>query len=242
MRTNFDAAENDLLTALDGQPAKTAFFHPPYLDMISYSGNQWGAQADKRDLSHMDDKTFFEFLQAVLQNIARAIAPGGTYGVLVGNRRQKGKAFVRMSTYVEALAPDPLVMEIIKAQHNTKSSRTAYSGAFVPTLHETFLVFTRQDDKTSFIMGLNTLARIGKLVDMTWANVIRSALRAGEIVSPLEIIHKIEQHPKTAGNKNIDAKIRQVLRKHPEHFRQVARGRYVARDSVQQAALASAFA
>lgn len=226
LHEGFDAANDDILTALDGHHAKTAFFHPPYAGMIAYSGRQWGSP-DKRDLSRVSMAEFEELLQAVLQNIARAVAPGGTYGCLVGNWRNSGR-YYHMASRVIMLAPDEPIMEIIKAQHNTNSASTAYPGSFVATLHETMIVFRRAQDATAFAFCDASYQRLVSLARPTWRNLIRSLVRSGEVVTPQEVEARVAAHPRASTNKYVAAKVRQVLAQSNDLFVRVGKGQYVA--------------
>lgn len=227
LHEGFDAAADDLLGALDGQRAKTAFFHPPYAGMIQYSGRQYGSP-DKRDLSRMSIPEFEEMLQAVLQNLARAIEPGGTYGCLVGNWRNSGR-YYHMASRVIMLAPDEPCMEIIKAQHNTASGATAYSGSFVPTLHETLIVFRRAADATAFAFCDTAYERLTALARPTWRNLIRSMVRSGEVVSPKEVAERVAAHPRAATNRYVGEKVRQTIARSADLFERVGNGAYAVR-------------
>ncbi|MGI0646973.1 hypothetical protein ACRCPS_18310 [Pseudomonas aeruginosa] len=63
-----------------GEEAHTCFWHPPYLDMIHYSGNMWG-EADKWDMSRMKMGEFVESLELALLNIHASVERGGVYGI-----------------------------------------------------------------------------------------------------------------------------------------------------------------
>lgn len=240
LHEGFDAARQDLLAALDGKPARTVFAHPPYLGMVTYSGNQWGNTPHPADLSHFgtNDKEFAEMLQAVILNMARATMPGGHYALLVGNWRKNGK-FYHMGSTVINLAPDDLTMEIIKKQHNVMSNGKQYSGTFVPTMHETLLVFRRAEDNTIFAMTCNTLQRLSTFMTTTWRNVVMGAMRSGEATSAKELLERLESHPKATSNANLYAKIRQVLRENPETFERLARGRYALKTPMASMAIAA---
>lgn len=227
LHEGFDAARQDLLSALDGEQAKSVFVHPPYLGMISYSGSQWGKTPSAADLSHVgtDEYAFDEMLQSIVQNVARATAPGGHYALLVGNWRKNGR-YYHMASHVIALAPDDLAMEIIKQQHNCVSDNRRYSGSFVPTLHETLLVFRRANDNSIFALAAPTLHRLEKFAKMTWRNVIVGAMRSGESTTAKDLVERLESHPRASRTNSLYAKVRQTLREHPETFEQIARGKY----------------
>lgn len=227
LHEGFDAARDDLLAALDGQRAKSIFVHPPYYGMLKYSGRQWGDQPHPADLSQfgIDVDSFDEMLQAVIQNIACAVQPGGHYGILVGSWRKEGR-FYHMPSRVVALAPDDLAMEVIKVQQRTSSEECPYPGRFVAIAHESLLVFRRGADDSVFAISFSALERFKKLQSMTWRNVVLSAMRSGEVTSPRELEELLANHPKAAGTNTLGAKLRQTLRRYPEAFANVARGKY----------------
>lgn len=68
-----------------------AFSHPPYADMIVYSGKMWG-KAHPDDLSRC--ATYDEFihkLNLVNEKIYNSLVNGGRHAILVGDYKQKGK-------------------------------------------------------------------------------------------------------------------------------------------------------
>lgn len=195
--------------------------------MVQYSGREWGKEAHPNDLSTVghNENDFDDLLQAVLQNIARVTQPGGHYGVLVANWRQHGR-YYHMPSKVVMLAPDRLEIEIIKTQHNVRSSSLAYSSRLVRTLHETLLVFRRGDDPSTFAMTFDTLQRLQALQSITWKNLIRSTIREGEVVSAKDVAQRLANHPRVQSNQAVQEKIRQTFQRHKHLFAQHGRGKY----------------
>lgn len=141
LHSGFNLLRDDLLNAV-GRPADLALFHPPYGGMVMYSGNMWGSEPHKDDLSQMSDEDFTQALKLALVNISDAVKPGGHYAVLIGNQRKNGK-YLNWSSLTERLAPDPLVDEIIKQQNNCTSDSKVYSKQIVRISHEKLLVFRK---------------------------------------------------------------------------------------------------
>src|SRR5690606_7320833 len=110
-----------------GEQAHLIWWHPPYWNMIEYSGNQWGEKgsANKWDMSRMDLPEFVEALELAVMNIHDACETQGRYGILMGNLRSKGD-YYNLSSLVERIAPGKLVDEIIKIQHNCVSDSRSY--------------------------------------------------------------------------------------------------------------------
>lgn len=222
----FDASNDSLLEALEGEHARTAFIHPPYARMIAYSGGVWGDRPHEPDLSRMSEDDFEAALQRVLWNVAEAIEPTGHYGVLVANWRHQGR-YYHLAGRVLALAPDPLELEIIKVQNNTSSSRISYSGSFVPTLHEQFLIFKRRHDPTLLSFALQSIEQAQATMQTSWRNLIRTLIATGSIVTPNDLAEIIARHPKARNNHHIKAKARQLLQQ-PDLFTRISNGVYQA--------------
>jgi hypothetical protein len=142
LRDGFDATRDDLFSRT-GEKAASIWLHPPYANMLKYSGRVWGECPHDSDLSWAKDiGAFSSMLVAVLRNVYRALEPGGHYGVLMGSLRRRGKYF-DLPEIVKTAALGDLVDILVKTQHNVRSNRTVYSGAFVPIAHEHLLIFRR---------------------------------------------------------------------------------------------------
>lgn len=151
LHSGFNLLVDDLCSVV-GEKANLVFFHAPYGSMIPYSGNMWGNSEHKHDMSRMSDDEFKAALKVALHNISDATLPGGHYAVLMGNQRRKG-VYINWSSITEALAPDPLVDEIIKVQHNVVSDSRDYSNSgrapLVRIMHEKLLVMRKQPNRNA---------------------------------------------------------------------------------------------
>lgn len=139
-----------------GEQANAVFWHPPYWDMIKYSGegNMWGKEAHKWDMSQMSLEEFTESLELAVMNIHDATEKGGHYGILMGNLRRQGN-YYNLSSLVERIAPGKLMDEIIKTQHNCVSDSRTYSNSkLIRIAHEKLLVFKRQNSTSIAFLGL----------------------------------------------------------------------------------------
>lgn len=141
LHQGYNLLAHDLKTAV-GAEASAVFWHPPYWD-IEYSGNMWDQKPHPSDMSRMELHEFTLALRLALMNIHDATAPGGHYGILMGNLRRKGRYF-NLSSLVERLAPGRLVDEIIKVQWNCQSDNQQYRGRVVRIAHEKLLVFRKE--------------------------------------------------------------------------------------------------
>ncbi len=120
------------------------FSHPPYWNIIKYSGkgNVWGSERHYDDLSHIDD--YYEFitkLDIINLKIYKSLIKGGRHAILIGDVRKKGKYYSiikDMKWYGE------LESHLIKIQHNTQGQKKTYSNNnFIPIAHEHILVFKK---------------------------------------------------------------------------------------------------
>jgi hypothetical protein len=225
LRDGFDAVRDDLLSAL-GAPAGSAFCHPPYAGMITYSANMWGAHPHPADLSQVggDVDVFHEMLAAVLANIHRALQPGGVYGVLLGLWRQDGTLHdlpSRMTSY----APGRHVDAIIKVQHNTSSRDRRYEGRLVRIEHEVLHVFRRADDPSIIAVTIDVLDRIQKTYGTTWRNLVVGFAREHGTFKLADLYAAFDGHPRAGRNVNYRAKLRQVVRDEAT-IERWSRGRY----------------
>ncbi|WP_282109338.1 DNA adenine modification methylase [Shewanella algicola] len=145
LHSGFNLLVDDLETYI-GEKADLCFFHPPYGNMISYSGNMWGTQSGthKYDMSCFTDSEFKQALKLSLINISDATKANGYYGILMGNQKRKGE-YINWSSIAEDLAPDPLVSEIIKVQHNCVSDTRTYTSKapIIRIQHEKLLIFKK---------------------------------------------------------------------------------------------------
>lgn len=105
LHQGFNLLRDDFLSFL-GEPAHLIWWHPPYWDMIQYSGKQWG-EPNKWDMSRMNLPEFVEALELAVMNIHDACERGGHYGILMGNLRRDGDYF-NLSSLVERIAPGKL--------------------------------------------------------------------------------------------------------------------------------------
>lgn len=215
----FDALNDEIPHSSD-----LIFWHPPYHDIIKYSGNMWG-KADPRDLSRC--KTYQEFINKINKvqaKLLRSLKTGGRIAILVGDIKRKGKLYSMqkdMDWYGQA------EQVVIKAQHNYQSAEKKYNGRFIPIVHEYLLIFKRDD---CYIIPATVTKRMNidlrNTTKLTWRDVVQSALEnLGGKAKLKDLYSEIENHKKTRTNKNWKAKIRQTVQNY-EDFNRVNRGKY----------------
>ncbi len=116
------------------------FSHPPYFDMVVYSGQVWGEAHDddlSRALSYQD---YIDKLDRVNIKLMNSLRVGGRLAILIGDYRRNAKYY---SIIKDMNYPGTLESHIIKIQHNVTSGRHHYRGRFVPIVHEHLLIFRK---------------------------------------------------------------------------------------------------
>ena len=219
-----DFTRDSILTSLP-RPADMVFTHPPYADMIAYSGSQWGAEMLPTDTSNpnLSKEAFLEMSQVMLMNQRDATRDGGLYATLIGDMRRKGQFWSFQADYQLMMPKSELISVAIKMQHNCMSNGRSYGGSFVPISHE-YVLFWKKASKSLFAIGYETAKDIQQKVAATWRSVIRIALMKLGGQATLSRIY--EEVSKVAGdlmtkNANWQAKVRQKLQ---VHFTNVERG------------------
>jgi hypothetical protein len=219
-----DFTRDSILTSLP-RPAEMVFTHPPYADMIAYSGSQWGSEMLPTDTSNpgLSKEAFLEMSQVMLLNQRDATRDGGLYATLIGDMRRKGQFWSFQADYQMMMPKSELISVAIKMQHNCQSNGKNYGGSFVPISHE-YCLFWKKASKSLFAIGYETAKDIQNKVAATWRSVIRIALMKLGGQATLSRIY--EEVSKVAGglmmqNKNWQAKVRQKLQ---VHFTNVERG------------------
>lgn len=212
-------------------PADLCFSHPPYHDMIKYSGEQWnkGMGAVAGDTSRC--KTPEEFLaksQVMLLNQREATASNGIYATLIGDQKVKGVCRSFQADFIKMMPKSELLNVVIKMQHNTMSAKTDYSNRnFIPISHE-YLLLWRKKAKSLYQVGFEIASEAQKQVSTTWRSMIRMVMmRFNNGVTLNTIYEEVEKVASNliANNPNYKAKIRQTLQKHHTN---VSRGVWAA--------------
>ena len=115
--------------------------HPAYWRQKLYAD-------DPRDLSR--SPTLDHFLQRYRQfirNSARALKPGGKLAVLMGDYCDREEGFVPLTWHTKRLAFDAGLQQcctdIIRFSHGASSSKKVYRSSFIPGLHDTCIIFSR---------------------------------------------------------------------------------------------------
>lgn len=193
LHSGFNAVSDEIPALAD-----LVWVHPPYHDMIVYSGQMWGS-AHPDDLSRCPDyETFIKRLDLAHYNAYQAVRPGGHLAILVGDLKRKGQLHPiqrDMRWYGEP------VQVVIKLQHNVQSSGKSYGGNFVAIMHEYLVVMRKpkQFNVNAWLVGVR--ATTIKPVDQRaiarqgWRSIVWTALEALGGKSALNAIYaQVENH------------------------------------------------
>lgn len=224
----------DVMTMDLPERSSFTFWHPPYHDMIVYSGEQYSAEEvmqkygfDPRisDLSRCKDwDEFVDRMNFCCMKMYNALEKGGRLAVLMGDYKQKGRLYSMLSD----IAKPGLEQIIIKAQHNCMSYGKKYSNNnFVPIVHE-YLMVLKKANALIYEFRLPRKVRLD-IRDMgasaTWCDVIYGIMSEhGKKLSLADLYAMIDGHKKAVNNPNWQAKVRQTLQMHPDLFSHVERG------------------
>lgn len=222
-----DFTKDNIISKLQRE-AETVWTHPPYADMIQYSGSQWGNKIIESDTSNpaLSKEQFLEMSQVMLMNQREATRNGGLYCTLIGDMRRKGEFWSFQSDYQQLMPKSELIGVAIKMQHNCMSDGRSYGGSFVPITHE-YLLIWKKKAQSIYQIGFETASNAMRKVAQTWRSVIRIIMMQLKEAKLETIYAEVE---KVAGqmitnNPNYKAKVRQTLQK---HFTNVERGVWAA--------------
>lgn len=227
----------DMLSMEMPERAENIFWHPPYHDMIVYSGKQYDVNSVERttglssqtiladDLSRCASwEDFVKKMNYCMLKQFTALEKGGRLFVLVGDMKRKGKLY---SMIRELICPGTMENIIIKAQHNCWSDRQTYSGNFVPIVHE-YLLVTRKDAGLIIpvSMGHSQSYDTRKFGDQSWRDLVYTVIQEnGGQMSLQELYDALKDSAKAGRNQHWQEKIRQTVQ-NIKHFKRTERGTY----------------
>lgn len=200
------------------------FWHPPYWDIIKYSGHQYGKEAHPSDISHIKD--YDEFMRVTNELLFKqyaSIKTGGRMAILTADVKKEGRLY---SMLLDMVKPGMIEQIVIKEQFNTWSERQSYNGKFIPIVHEYLLILKRD---TPYIQTLKVTSNIdfdirdSKMA--TWKDVIIAVFEKHKrALSLSELYNELEYHKKAKSNQHYRAKIRQVVQ--TQDFMRISSGLY----------------
>jgi len=203
------------------------FMHPPYFDVIHYSGEVWGDKPDPNDLSRCGSyEEFLAKLNEAQFRLYESLRQGAHMAILVGDVKRKGVLYPiqrDMRWYGEP------VNLVIKMQHNCWSDRQDYTGKFIALVHE-YLVITRKPNAWIIPIRVTEMREcdLRRTTVSTWRVVVQGALETLGGQAELAALYSVvldHRKAKEAEQRGQDwrAKVRQTLQRYPD-FKPVSRG------------------
>jgi len=218
--------------------AENCFWHPPYHDMIVYSGKQYNVKSVEQatglsaetiladDLSRCASwEEFVKKMNYCCMKQFTALEKGGRMFILVGDMKRKGKLY---SMLCDILKPGTLEQVIIKAQHNCWSDRQTYSNQnFVPIEHE-YLIVLRKDSGLLIPCSWGTRREydIRTFKGTSWRDLVYGVIREnGGQMTLQELYDALKDSVKAKANQYWQEKIRQTVQD-VKRFVRTERGTY----------------
>lgn len=199
------------------------FWHPPYWDIIQYSGNMYGVPLES-DLSRITDyNKFINQIDYCMAKQYASLVKGGRMAILVGDVKKNRKLY---SMFLDMAKMGTIEQIVIKQQHNCWSDNRSYNGKFIPIVHE-YLLITRKD--SNYMIDIKRTKDfeidIRDSLKVTWKEVVAAALeQLGKKADLASIYKEIEGHRKAQNNPHWKEKIRQVLQMYTNLFKPLERG------------------
>ena len=219
---NWNALKDDVEDSAD-----LVFFHPPYHNIITYSGNMWG-KPHPDDLSRCENyDDFLEKLNLCIRKFYMALRRDGRLAVLVGDIRSGGKFY---SIQRDMMQMGEAESFLVKAQFNCVSDSRRYKKPLIPIVTEYLLLFHKKDslivpftyqDKGTFSIS-NT-----DIVALTWHHLIRMTLESiGGQCTLTELYERLSTHPKAKKNSHYKERIRATIYEHRTQYTAYGDGLY----------------
>ncbi|MGV8081004.1 MAG: hypothetical protein AB2L22_13220 [Syntrophales bacterium] len=131
---------NLLTSELPPKQYDLVWYHPPYWDIIRYSGHP-------HDISNARTLEDFEaMLNLCVERLIQVVKHGGILAVLIGDKRKFGQYYALFRTLLMNDKIGQLRAIIIKIQHNCRSDKKTYDQSnpfLIPIKHEYCLVYQR---------------------------------------------------------------------------------------------------
>ena len=205
--------------------ADLIFFHPPYHDIVKYSGNMWG-NPHVDDLSRCENyQEFLEKLNFCIRKFFLALRKDGRLAILVGDIRSHGNFY---SMQHDLMRMGEFESFIVKSQFNCASDNRRYKKPFIPVVTEYLLVLKKADSlmipfscrQEGWFSVKNT-----DITALTWHHLIRMTMESiGGMAALSDLYQLLKYHPKAAANPHYQERIRATIYEHRDQYIPVSRG------------------
>ena len=192
LRDGFNILEDALPACSDGTAPELVMFHPPYFDLISYSGRAWGEEKHPADLSAASSlEHFIRMVNEAQYNAYSHVRQGGHVAILIGSIRRQGVLYPlhrMINLYGE------LDLDGIKVQFNTTGARKPRSESNKIALLVTEWVMVMEKPK-AWIVPVRVANPVKEFdlrrsTTQTWQSIVMSALESVGGSAPLEQIYR----------------------------------------------------
>lgn len=219
---NWNALKNDVEDSAD-----LIFFHPPYHDIIHYSGNMWG-KPHPDDLSRCENYAdFLEKLNLCIRKFYMALRKDGRLAVLVGDIRSKGQFY---SIQHDMMRMGDFESFLVKGQFNCVSDTRRYNKPFIPIVTEYMLLLHKKDAlMIPFHYSIDSSFSVAdtNLTALTWHHLIRMIFEHnGGKMSLCELYARLQNHPKAKDNPHFKERIRATIYEHRNEYLSCGNGIY----------------
>ena len=199
--------------------ADLIFLHPPYHNIIRYSGNMWG-KPHPDDLSRCENyRDFMDKLNHVIKKLFLALRKDGRLAILVGDIRSQGSFY---SMQRDLMGIGKLEATITKAQFNCVSDNRTYKKPFIPIVTEYLLMYHKPDalifDFTAKRLGhFNIMLQDAEI--LTWHHLIRMTMEhLGGKAKCSDLYTILADHPKAQSNEHYKDRIRATIYEHKDQY------------------------
>jgi hypothetical protein len=119
--------------------------HPPYHNIVVYSGNVWGRGPHPDDLSRCaSEDEFLDKLTIALKNQRHSMRAGGYHGAIIGDVRKGGAYSSYQVNLIVRMPRQELLTVLIKEQHNVASNGKDYPLRLPRIMHEYVIIWQRR--------------------------------------------------------------------------------------------------
>lgn len=207
--------------------ADMIFLHPPYHNMIAYSGVVWGSP-HRDDLSRCENyKDFIEKLNFVVKKLFLALRKDGRLAILVGDIRSKGCFYSIQQDLIRLGKPEAF---IVKGQFNCVSDSRTYKKPFIPVVTEYLLLYHKPDALLiPFSLRRESSVDLRKTDTpaLTWHHLIRMTMEElGGRAKLSDLGDLLSDHPKAKKNPHFRDRIRATVYEHPGQYISCGNGIY----------------
>ncbi len=144
LHSGFNILKQRILEAV-GKPSDLVLSHPPYHNILVYSGQVWGRVGHPNDLSRCaTEDEFLEKLTIALKNQRHATRPSGYYGAIIGDVRRGGVYSSYQANLITRMPKKELAAVLIKQQHNVASNGRDYPLRLPRIMHEYVILWQRR--------------------------------------------------------------------------------------------------